>query len=118
MTVGFKDAFARYASSIDRSPPVALKAIVQQIVTATRVEPEELDLPKATVMRSERLIVHFSKEELDEIRSRVQDFGSVRDWLAALARAQIAPDVAQFSRSSVGNSCSVDAKSPRVSVAT
>lgn len=97
VTPGFKDAFARYAGASGLSAPAALKAIVQQIVDATRVEPEELEIPKRTEIRSERVTVRFSKEELAEIEPRAQDFGSVRDWLVALARAQIAPEVPQFS---------------------
>jgi hypothetical protein len=94
---GFKDAFARFASAVGRSSPGALKAVVEQVVAAARVEPSELDVPKAPEVRSERITVRFSKQELAEIEPRAQDFGSVRDWLVALARAQIAPDVPQFS---------------------
>ncbi len=94
---GFKDAFARYASSIGRSSPAALKAVVQRVVAAARVEPAELEVPRAHEIRSERVTVRFSKDELAEIEPRAQDFGSVRDWLVALARAQIAPDIPQFS---------------------
>jgi hypothetical protein len=94
---GFKDAFARYASAAGVSSPVALRAIVDQVVKATHVEPSELEIPKQPEIRSERITVRFSKEELAEIEPRAQDFGSVRDWLVALARAQIAPDVPQFS---------------------
>jgi Bacterial mobilisation protein (MobC) len=97
VTPGFKDAFARYASAAGVSSPVALKAIVDQVVKATRVEPSEVEVPKQPEIRSERITVRFSKEELAEIERRAQDFGSVRDWLVALARAQIAPDVPQFS---------------------
>ena len=97
VTPGFKDAFARYASSVGRSAPAALKDIVQRIVAATRVETAELEVPKAHKIRSERVTVRFSKEELANIEPRAQDFGSVRDWLVALARSQIAPDVPQFS---------------------
>ena len=94
---GFKDAFARFASSVGRSAPAALKAVVEQVVAAARIEPAELEVPKAPELRSERITVRFSKEELAEIEPRAQDFGNVRDWLVALARSQIAPDVPQFS---------------------
>lgn len=97
VTSGFKDAFARYASSVGRSAPAALKAVVQQIVAATRVEAAELEVPKAHDVRSERITVRFSKEELAMIEPHAQDFGSVRDWLVALARVQIASEVPQFS---------------------
>ena len=97
VTAGFKDAFTRYASAAGVSAPAALKAIVGQVVTATRVEPDELEIPKAPEIRSERVTVRFSKEEMAEIAPRAQDYGSPRDWLVALARAQIAPDVPQFS---------------------
>jgi len=97
VTPGFKDAFTRYASDAGVSAPAALKSIVGQVVQATRVEPEELEIPKAPEIRSERVTVRFSKEEMAEITPRAQDYGSARDWLVALARAQIAPDVPQFS---------------------
>ena len=97
VTPGFKDAFAKYANLSGRSSPAALKAVIEQVVVAARIEPAELEVPKAPKVRSERVTVRFSKEELAEIQPRAQDFGSVRDWLVALARAQIAPGVPQFS---------------------
>lgn len=97
VTPGFKEAFAQFAGSVGRSSPAALKAVVEQVVAAARIEASELDVPKAPEVRSERVTVRFSKQELAEIEPRAQDFGSVRDWLVALARAQIAPDVPQFS---------------------
>jgi hypothetical protein len=97
VTPGLKDAFTRYVSAAGVSAPAALKAIVSQVVAATRIEPEELEIPKAPEVRSERVTVRFSKEEMAEIAPRAQDYGSARDWLVALARAQIAPDVPQFS---------------------
>jgi hypothetical protein len=94
---GFKDAFAQFASSLGRSSPATLKAVVEHVVTAARIEPAELEVPSAPVVRSERVTVRFSKQELAHIESRAKDFPTVRDWLVALARAQIVPDVPQFS---------------------
>jgi hypothetical protein len=94
---GFKDAFAQFASSLGRSSPAALKAVVEQVVTAARIEPAELEIPSAPEVRSERVTVRFSKQELAQIEHCAQDFPTVRDWLVALARAQIAPDIPQFS---------------------
>ena len=97
VTSGFKDAFARYASSVGRSAPAALKGIVERVVAATRVQAAELEVPRAHAVRSERVTVRFSKDEFAEIQPRAQDFGSVRDWLVALVRSQIAPEAPQFS---------------------
>ena len=47
VTTGFKDAFASFASSVGRLAPATLKAIVEQVVKAARVEPSELEVPKA-----------------------------------------------------------------------
>jgi len=96
VTAGFKDAFAQYASSRQESSPVALKAIVEQVVASARIQPAELDVPKVPALRSERVTTRFSKREMAELERRAQEFGGVRKWLVALARAQIAPGVPQF----------------------
>ena len=66
------------------------------MVASARIQPAELDVPKAPAPRSERVMTRFSKREMAELEKRAQDFGGVRKWLVALARAQIAPGVPQF----------------------
>ena len=96
VTPGFKQGFADYASSLERSAPTALRAIVAQVVANARIEPAELEVPRAPERRSERVATRFSKEEMGELKRHAQDFGSVQAWLVALARARIKPGIPQF----------------------
>ena len=96
VTPGFKDAFSQYARSREQSAPAALRAIVQQVVASARIEPEELEIPKAPALRSARVATRFSIEEMTELKRQARDFGSVQAWLVALARAHIVPGRPQF----------------------
>ncbi len=96
VTPGFKEAFSQYATSCEQSAPAALRAIVQQVVASARIEPGELQLPKAPPRRSARVATRFSIEEMAELKRHAEDFGSVQAWLVALARAQIVPGTPQF----------------------
>ena len=93
---GFKDALARYASSLEQSPPVALKAIVKQVVASAKISAEDYVIPKRPELRSNRYAVRFSTEELRKLEPLAADFGGVRQWLVALARSRIAPGVPHF----------------------
>jgi len=64
---GFKQAFSEYASSSQQSSPVALRTIVEQVVISARIEPAELQVPKISEPRSERVATRFSKSEMAEL---------------------------------------------------
>ena len=96
MTSGFKESFGDYAKSCRQSSPVALRAIVEQIVVSAKIEPAEVEVPRTPERRSERVATRFSIDEMTELKRHARDFGSVQAWLVALARAHIVPGAPQF----------------------
>lgn len=96
VTPGFKEAFGDFAQSREQSSPAALKAIVQHIVVSARIDPSVMRVPKTAERLSERIATRFSKEEMAALEQHAHDYGSVRAWLVALARSQIAAGAPQF----------------------
>ena len=96
VTPGVKDAFARYASARNQSPPAALEAIVRQVVLSAQITVGEFTPPKAPEVRSERVTVRFSKSEMEMLAPLAAEFGGVREWIVGIVRARLAPNIPQF----------------------
>lgn len=93
---GMKAAFERYASARNSTPAAALKSLVQHIVRTAKIEAKEITTPKPPPIRSERVTVRLSMDEMAAARPLAEAFGGVREWLVALVRSRIRPDVPQF----------------------
>ena len=98
---GMRAAFEQFANACNASAPALLQRLVQHVVQSARIDVTELDLPKPPPLRSERVTVRFSLEEMEAIRPLAAEFGSVREWLVALARSRIQPGSPQFSQREV-----------------
>lgn len=96
VTEGMRQAFDRYASARNATPAVALKALVQHVVTSAQIDPADMTPPKPPPLRSERVTVRFSVEEMQAIQPLVEEFGGVREWIVALVRSRIRPGSPQF----------------------
>lgn len=96
VTAGMKDAFDRYASAKNATPAAGLKALVQHVVRSAQIDAGEMTPPKAPPLRSERVTVRFSTEEIQALQPLAQEFGGVREWIVALVRSRIRPGAPQF----------------------
>ncbi|TCV82716.1 plasmid mobilization relaxosome protein MobC [Sulfurirhabdus autotrophica] len=97
VTPGMKDVFDTYAKANAETTPVRLKNLVQKVVQSANLNTAEMVPVKIPEPRTERVTTGFSKSEMKEMRLHAENFGSVREWLVALARSRILPEVPQFS---------------------
>lgn len=96
VTAGMKAAFDRYASARNMTASVALKALVQHVVRSAQIDTASITPPKPPPLRSERIAVRFSLEEIQAIEPMAVEFGGVREWIVALVRSKIRPDAPQI----------------------
>lgn len=97
VTPSFKEAFAQYAAARNESAPGALTAIVRHVLATAKIATADLPRLKVPERRSERVAVRFSKVEMAAMQKHAGEFGSVRGWLVALVRANLSPEIPQFS---------------------
>lgn len=101
VTEGMKSAFDRYASARNATPAVALKALIQHVVRSAQIDAADITPPKPPSLRSERVTVRFSLEEIEAVQPLAEEFGGVREWIVALVRARIRPGAPQFTLNEV-----------------
>ena len=97
VTAGMKAAFDRYASARNMTPATALKSLVRHVVDSAKIDTSEMVLPESPPVRSERVTVRFSSEEMESVQQLAEEFGGVREWIVALVRSRIRPGTPQFS---------------------
>ncbi|MET0413017.1 MAG: plasmid mobilization relaxosome protein MobC, partial [Polyangiaceae bacterium] len=98
---GMKEAFDRYASARNDSAPSALLTLVKHVVKSAHIEVGELTPPKPPALRSERVTVRFSTDEMEAAGKLAEEFGGVREWIVALVRSRLQPDAPQFTLAEV-----------------
>jgi hypothetical protein len=101
VTPGMKAAFDRYASARNATPAAALKALVQHIVRSAQIDAADITPPKPPPLRSERVTVRLSSEEMEAVQPLAKEFGGVREWIVALVRSRIRPGAPQFALNEV-----------------
>lgn len=96
VTEGMKVAFDRYACARNATPSVALKELVLHVVASAQIDTAAMTPPKPPALRSERVTVRFSLDEIEAVLPLALEFGGVREWIVALVRARIRPGAPQF----------------------
>lgn len=98
VTPGMKAAFERYASARNKSIPAALAELVQHVIRSAGIDAAQLTPPVAPPLRSERVTVRLSLDEMRQAEGLAEGYGGVREWIVALVRSRTTAGEPQFSQ--------------------